>query len=539
MKSILSYLRVLLALSVVTTGSLSGIDTKNTRMMAQPAISKDNIAFVYAEDLWISKIDGSNPVRLTVDEGIESDPVFSPDGKLIAFSAQYDGNTDVFVIPSGGGVPKRLTWHPGNDLVRGFTRDGSSVLFLTQRTVFTDRYAELYTVKVTGGFPEKVQIPNAYFASYSPDGKMMVYSPLGPRYQQWKNYRGGTVSTLWIYSFTDRSVVRIPQPAGGCNDADPIWIGNKIYFTSDRNGEFNLFIYDISSKEIKQLTSFTDFPVIKTSGSDNSIVFEQAGYLHILDLSSNAVKKLTIGIAADLLELRPRFVQGSNYVRRVDISPSGSRVVFDFRGEIVTLPAEKGDPRNITNTPGAHEKYPSWSPDGKTIAYFSDASGEYLLHLRSQDGKGEAKVLKVTGTGFYAYPRWSPDSKKIAYADNGRNLYILDVETGVISKIDSDELYFPGVFRDLMGNWSSDSRWLVYTKVLKTNFQQVFIYSVDQKRSFPVTDGLSDASEAVFDPGDEYLYLFASTDAGPVVNWFDLSSADMRMTNSIYLVTLP
>jgi tricorn protease len=538
MKSIFTYLRVLLVLLIVSTGSISGIDTKNTRMMSQPAISSSHIAFIYAEDLWISNLDGSNPVRLTVDEGIESNPVFSSDGKLIAFSAQYDGNTDVFIIPAEGGIPKRLTWHPGDDIVRGFTPDGGSVLFLSQRTVFTDRYAELYTVKITGGFPEKVQIPNAYFASYSPDGKMMVYSPISPRYQQWKNYRGGTISTLWIYSFTDHSVVKIPQPSGGCNDADPMWIGNKIYFTSDRVGEFNLFKYDPITKDIWQLTNFEDFPVIKASASANAIVFEQSGYLHIFDLQSNTTKKLTIGIAADLLELRPRYVQGTNYIRRVDISPTGSRVVFDFRGEIVTLPAEKGDPRNITLTTGVHEKYPSWSPDGKTIAYFSDASGEYMLHLRSQDGKGDARAIKVTGTGFYAYPRWSPDSKKIAYADNGRNLYILDAETGVIKKIDSDDLYAPGVFRDFMGDWSSDSKWIAYTKILKTNFRQVLIYSLDQQKSFPVTDGLSDASEPVFDPNGEYLYLFASTDAGPVVNWFDLSNQDMTMTSSIYLVTL-
>lgn len=538
MKRVSGFLLVLLVIQALTANILSGIDTKNTRMMSQPAISGSHIAFIYAEDLWIANLDGTNPVRLTVDEGIESNPVFSRDGKLIAFSAQYDGNTDVFIIPAEGGIPKRLTWHPGDDIVRGFTPDGNSVLFLTQRTVFTDRYAELYTVKITGGFPEKVQIPNAYFACYSPDGKMIVYSPISPRYQQWKNYRGGTISTLWIYSFTDKTVVKIPKPNEGCNDADPMWIGNTIYFNSDRNGEFNLFSYDISTKEVKQLTSYKDFPIIKASAGGNSIVFEQAGYLHTYDLTSNAAKKLTIGIAADLLELRPRYVQGTSYIRRVDISPTGSRVVFDFRGEIVTLPAEKGDPRNITLTPGVHEKYPSWSPDGKTIAYFSDASGEYMLHLRAQDGKSEAKALKLTGTGFYAYPRWSPDSKKIAYADNGRNLYVLDIETGVIKKIDSDDLYAPGVFRDLMGDWSSDSKWIAYTKILKTNFKQVFIYSLDQQKSFPVTDGLSNASEPVFDPAGEYLYLFASTDAGPVVNWFDLSNQDMTMTNSIYLVTL-
>jgi tricorn protease len=515
-----------------------GINTSDTRMMSQPAISANHIAFIYAEDLWIANRDGSQPRRLTVDEGIESNPHFSPDGGLIAFSAQYDGNTDVYIIPVEGGVPVRLTWHPGTDLVRGFTPDGKSVLFASQRSVFSARYYQLYTVKVTGGPAEKLEIPNAWTATYSPDGRFMAYTPLSPQYLQWKHYRGGTISTIWVYSFGDHSVVKIPQPQGGCNDAEPMWWQGKIFFTSDRNGEFNLFSYDIASKEVVQLTSFTDFPIMKAQVDNGKIIFEQKGYLHTFDIASNAEKKLTLAIAADLLEIRPRFVQGTNYIRSADISPSGSRAVFDFRGDIVTLPAEKGDPRNITLTTAIHEKYPSWSPDGKSIAYFSDATGEYTLDIKSQDGKGEQKSFKLNGTGFYAYPVWSPDNKKIAYCDNGRNLYIIDIESGSVTKIDADEVYAPGPFRKLFGAWSSDSKWIVYTKLLKTNFRMVRLYSVDQKMSYPVSDGMSDASEPVFDANGEYLYFFASTDAGPVVNWFDLSNQDMRMTNSIYLATL-
>ncbi|MCC6836213.1 MAG: PD40 domain-containing protein [Cytophagales bacterium] len=523
---------------LLLTLSAFGIDVKDTRLLSQPAISDTHVAFIYAEDLWVANVDGSNPRRLTVDEGIESLPAFSPDGKLIAFSAQYDGNTDVFIIPVEGGVPARLTWHPGNDWVRGFTPDGKQVVFASQRTVFTNRYQQLFTVSINGGFPVQIEIPNAFQGVFSPDGKKIAYSPLSPAYKQWKHYRGGTISTLWIFSSDDKSAIKIPQPTEGCNDSDPMWIGNTIYFRSDRNGEFNLFSYDVSSRAVVQITKFTDFPVVNVGFNKNKIVLEQSGYLHLLDVGTQAPKKLTIGIAADLLELRPRYLKGGTYVRSGDISPSGARVVFDFRGDIITVPAEKGDARNITLTTNVHEKFPTWSPDGKSIAYFSDASGEYELHIQPQDGKEKIKAFKLNGAGFYAYPHWSPDGKKISYVDNSRSIYVIDVGTGVSKKIDSDELYSPGVFRELFGNWSADSKWIAYDKLTETNFKRVYLYSIEQGKSFAVTDGLSDASEPKIDPSGKYLYFFASTDAGPVVNWFDQSNNDMRVTNGIYLVTL-
>ena len=522
----------------MTTSMLLGIDPTDTRLMEQPAISQDHIAFIYANDLWVAQADGSQPRRLTISEGTESSPHFSPDGSIIAFSGQYDGNTDVFTVPVEGGVPKRLTWHPYADEVAGFTPDGKSVLFLSMRTTHTYRFQQLFTVPLEGGFPEKLVIPNAYHACYSPDGKYMVYTPIGDRFREWKNYRGGTQSRLWIFSFDDYSVVEIPKPEGGSNDIDPMWIGDRIYFLSDRNGEFNLFSYQTGTGEIRQWTHYEDFPIIDASNHNDRIIFEQAGYLHTFDTGSATEMKLTIGIATDLLELRPRYVKGERYIRSAHISPSGARAVFDFRGEIITVPADKGDPRNLTQTTTAHEKYPAWSPDGKLVAYFSDQSGEYALHLKPQDGQGDARIIPLNGTGFYADIHWSPDSKFITFVDNGRNFYMMDVASGISTKIDTDELYRPGVFRPAHGDWSSDSKWVAYTRLTGTNFQRIFLYSVDQKRAFAVTDGLSEATEPVFDRGGKYLYFFASTDAGPVVNWFDQSNADMRMTNNIYLATL-
>ena len=242
--------------SALFSGSLYGINTSDTRMLQQPAISESHIAFIYAEDLWVANLDGTQPRRLTIDEGVESNPAFSPDGKLIAFSAEYDGNRDVFLVPVEGGVPLRLTWHPGPEAVQGFTPDGGNVLFTSQRNVFTNRYLQLFKVPVTGGYPVQLEIPNASRACYSPDGKFMAYTPLGEAFRQWKNYRGGTISTIWIFSFEDHSVKEIPKPEGGCNDTYPMWIGKNIYFLSDRNGEFNLFEYDRGSAEVKTADEF-------------------------------------------------------------------------------------------------------------------------------------------------------------------------------------------------------------------------------------------------------------------------------------------
>lgn len=536
-KNTFSSFLTLLALILFSISAFS-VNTTDTRLMHQPAISAAHIAFVYANDLWVANADGSNPRRLTSDAGVESSPYFSPDGKTIAFSAEYDGNTDVFTIPVEGGFPQRLTWHPSGDFVRGFTPDGKAILFASSREDFSMRYLQLFTIPVNGGFPTKLVIPNAHQAVYSPDGRRMAYTPLSPRFQQWKNYRGGTVSNIWVFDFKSHETIKIPQAEGRSNDWNPLWAGDHIYFLSDRNGEFNLYSYHITNKVITQLTQFEDFPVNSANLHGSKIIFEQAGKLHVFDFASRNTTTLKVGIAAELSELRPRFVKGAQNIRSAHISPSGSRAVFGFRGEIITVPAEKGDPRNITETTGVHEKYPSWSPDGKNIAFFSDETGEYKLHIRPQDSKGDSRVFPLNGTGFYAFPEWSPDGKYITFTDNGRNFYLIDSNTGAIKKIDADDLYVPGAFRNIHGNWSSDSRWIAYTKVTSTHFRKVYIYSIDEGKSYPITDGLSDADSPSFDPEGKYLIFLASTDAGPVINWFDQSSHDMRMTNSIYLAAL-
>jgi tricorn protease len=516
----------------------SAIDTSHTRMLSQPALSARHLAFIYAGDLYVCDLDGRNVRRLTSDEGIERAPAFSPDGSQLAFSAEYDGNVDVFVVPVTGGVPRRLTWHPGPDVVQGFTPDGMRVLFTTPRAVFTTRYTQLFTVPVAGGVETALPIPHASRGSYSADGRRIAYNPLNPAHLQWKRYRGGSVATITIYDPTTHATERIAQPASRANDVDPQWLDAAIYFRSDRDGEFNIYRFEPASKQVTRLTSHDDFPVLGISAAAGRIAYEQAGYLHLYDVKAKQARTLTIGIGADLVELRPRFVKGPEWIRAMSVSPSGARVALEYRGEIVTVPAEKGDPRNITATVGVHERAPEWSPDGRSLAYFSDAGGEYALHIRAQDGKGEAKVVPLSGSGFYDAPVWSPDSTRIAFRDNGRSLYVLQVATGKVSTVVTEPIYRPGAFSDTTYSWSPDSRWLAYTTTSRAQIQAARLWSAETQQSFPISDGLSDVGEPVFDRSGKYLYLLGSTDAGPVRDWFSQANADMRATSALYLVVL-
>jgi tricorn protease len=467
---------------------------------------------------------------------VESNPAFSPDGATIAFSAQYDGNTDVYVVPVQGGAPRRLTWHPGADVVQGFTPDGRRVLFTSPRAVFTTRHTQLFTVSLDGGMPDALPIPNAAGGAYSPDGRRLAYNPLAPRFEQWKQYRGGTVSRIWLFDVASHEVEKVPQPATRANDVDGMWIGGTLYFRSDRAGEFNLFSYVPGSGAVRQLTTHRDFPVLRASAGGGKIVYEQAGYLHLFDPATSGTRRLTIGVSSDLRETRPRFVKGARWIRNATISPTGARAAFEFRGEIVTVPAEKGDARNLTSSPGTHERIPAWAPDGTRVAYFSDASGEYELTIVPHDGKGEVRTIKPGGAGFYTNLQWSPDSRKVAYTDNAQALYVMDLEKGVPAKVAAAKVYGP--VSPVTFGWSPDSKWLAYTVNTQALAMALSIYSLEQARSFPVTDGLAEVSDPVFDRSGKYLYLFGSTDAGPVLDWFAQSTAENRRTRNVYLVVL-
>ncbi len=513
------------------------VSTTDTRLLAQPAVSADRVAFIYAGDLWTARHDGSDVRRITTADGDETNPVFSRDGKWLAFAGNYDGNVDVYLVPVAGGEPRRLTWHPGPDLPQDFSPDGANVLFTSNRSDFSQRYSQLWTVPVAGGPAVKLPIPNAAQATYSPDGRWIAYNPIGRRFEQWKGYRGGTVSQLWLIDTRTWEIEKVPQPAGRSNDVDAMWLEpNVVWFRSDRDGEFNLYRYDRSAKTVTQVTRHTDLPVIAASAGAGRIAYEQAGWLHLLDPASGQARKVTIGVSADLRETRPRWVKGAGFVRNASLSPSGARVAFEMRGEIVTVPAEKGDPRNLSNTPGAHERSPAWSPDGKQVAYVSDQGGEYRLHLVPQDGKGNHRVIPLTGAGFYEGLTWSPDGKRIAYVDNSQSVYVLDVASGRSTRVGGHQTYTPLEAPEY--SWSPDSKWLAYWVFSRPLVTTLYLYDADQNRSTALTDGLSEVSQPVFERNGKYLYLLASTDAGPALDWFAQSTNGLRRTRGIYAVAL-
>ncbi len=501
-------------------------------LLQKPAVSSTHVIFSFAGDLWSVPRAGGEARRLTVGPGIETDPCFSPDGSQIAFTGEYDGNVDVFVMPAAGGAPKRLTWHPGADVAAGWTPDGKRVLFHSGRDTAMDG-ERLFTVPPAGGFPEEIPLPIAVEGSYSPDGSHLAYVPLFQWQEAWKRYRGGQTKKIWIADLADSSVVAIPRD--NSNDFDPMWIGDKVYFLSDRSGPVSLFCYDTRSKQVKQLVENRGLDLKSASAGPGAIVYEQFGSLHLYDLKSGKAKPVEVRLAGDLGEVRPHYVNVAKRMGEPDISPTGARAVFSARGEIITVPAEKGDARNLTNTAGANEREPAWSPDGKTIAYFSDESGEYTLHLRDQTGlRDVVKIGLGTKPAFYTLPRWSPDSKKIGYVDNHLDIWYVDVEQKKPVHVDRD-YYFS--YRDVVLSWSPDSKWLAYKKQLKSHMSAVYLFSLADGRSHQVTDGMSEARDPVFDKEGKYLYFSASTDSGASMEP-DIQSFSRPVNRNIYLVVL-
>jgi tricorn protease len=511
-----------------------GAQTEKPLLLQKPTINRTHVVFSYAGDLWIAPREGGEARRLTVGPGIETDPYFSPDGTLIAFSGEYDGNVDVYVVPATGGVPRRLTWHPDADRVVGWTPDGKRILFSSSRHSYT-RVSRLFTVPVEGGFPEEVPLPMAEQGSYSPDGSRLAYVPLRPAFIAWKRYRGGRTTPIWIADLKDSRIEKIPRD--NSNDFYPMWVGDRIYFLSDRNGRFSLFAYDLKTRQVREVVPNSGMDFKSASAGPDAIVYEQFGSLNLYDLKTGRTRRIPITLAGDLPTIRPSFERVARSIRDAGLSPTGVRAVFEARGEILTVPVEKGDIRNLTNSPGVADRYPAWSPDGRRIAYFSDESGEYALHIADQSGLGPTEKIPLDNPpSFYYSPVWSPDGKKIAYTDARLNLWYMDLEKKTPVKVDTDTYSKPE--RTLDPSWSPDSRWIAYTRQLRNHFRAVFIYSVEENKSRQVTDGMSDARYAAFDPNGELLYFTASTDTGPASGWLDMSGFNRPVSRNVYVIVL-
>jgi tricorn protease len=529
-----------LAVAIACAASAQPASIPPPLLLQTPSLSAKQIVFAYAGSLWTVPREGGDARRLVSgDPGYANNPLFSPDGSLVAFTGNFDSNEDVYVVPAAGGEPRRLTTHPGTDVALAWTPDGKRILFRTTREAYS-RFEKLYTVSVDGGFPEELPLPMGVQGAYSADTRQLAYVPTwnrrggaGDAYIAIKNYRGGKTSPIWIAQLSDSSVT--PLPRDNSNDFNPLWIGDKIYFLSDRAGATTLFGYDVKSRAVTQLIKNDGFDLKSAGAGPGAIVYEQFGALHLYDLASGRTRAVPVTVNTDLPQTRPQLEKiPSRQLAQASLSPTGARAVFEVRGEILTVPAEKGDIRNVTRTPAVADRDPSWSPDGKTLAYFSDESGEYQLHLRDQGGLGPVRKIDLgPSPSFFYNPSWSPDSKQIAYSDKRGALWLLDVAAGKPVQFDTDIRSRAPALR-----WSPDNKWLAYTKSLPNNHRAVFVYSLEKKEVTQFTDGMSDVRSPDWDKSGKYLYFTASTDLGLSSVGFNMSSNRRPVTRAVYLAVL-
>ncbi|UTW57839.1 PD40 domain-containing protein [Kordiimonas sp. SCSIO 12603] len=533
----MNYKKALMGLLTVTAISTSALADSHT-LYREPTVSKDHIVFSYAGDLWRVNRAGGEAERLTTGVGIESTPFFSPDGSKVAFTGEYDGNTDVYVIDTNGGTPKRLTYHPGADVIRGWSRDGKDVLFSSGRNSYAN-FVRLFTVSAENvELPAQLPLPSAEKGSFSPNSDYLAYEPLSQWQQAWKRYRGGQQDKIWIAKLADSSTEKVPSEASV--DKNPMWVGDKVYFISDRDsklGDFRLFVYDTKRKSVKQALTQKGMDIKSASaGPDGIIAFEQFGTIHLFDTKTGKASKVDITLNADVTAVRPRYTNVSNRIANAHISPSGKRAVFEARGEILTVPEKKGDVRNITRTTGAMERDPAWSPDGQSIAYLSEATGEYALHIRDQKGEKDERIIKLPPM-FYRSPIWSPDSKKITLTDHGNILWYIDISADVPEAVKVDKNIISS-FDTMAPSWAPESDWITYSKQLPNLLRAVFVYSLDSGEIHQITDGMSDARHPTFDKNGKYLYFTASTNIGETISFADMSGLGRQTTRSVYAAVL-
>ncbi len=538
-KKLANLVTFLLALTSLSFGPQEG------RVLRFPAVSADQIVFSYAGDLYTVTLAGGVARKLTsYYEGYEAFARFSPDGKSIAFTGEHDGNREVYLIPAEGGAPKRLTYTPSlgrddisdrmgpNNLVMGWTPDGKNVVFRSRMREWNDFNGQLYLVPSTGGASAELPLPRGGFCSFSPDGTKLAYNRIFREFRTWKRYRGGMADDIWIYDFVSKKVENITNnPA---LDLIPMWSGDRVYFVSDRDEHkrVNLYVYDLRSKETRKLTTFTDYDIKFPSLGPNAIVFENGGYIYKFDLATEKTDKVPVIISDDAIGARSRLAKVGDQITNYEISPDGKRALFGAHGEIFTVPAQFGNVRNLTGTPGVHERAPKWSPDGKWVAYISDRSGEDEIYLLAQDGTGEPQQLTKNADTYKYQIFWSPDSKKIMWSDRLQRLLYVDVATkAVVEVVKAERFEVPHYV------WSTDSRWISYTKPEVDVMSKVYLYSLDTKKTSEVTDGWYQSGYPTFSSDGKYLFFVSDRDFNPVYSQTEWNHAYLAMSR-VYFVTL-
>jgi tricorn protease len=512
---------------------LGGDTQQGTRFLRQPSVSATGIAFVHANDIWIVGREGGTARRLTSDDGAETEPAFSPDGRAIAFTGEYEGNQDVYVVAVEGGQPRRLTWHPGEDVVQGWTPDGD-ILFRSGREAVPTRLWRFFTVSPEGGFPEALSVHQAYQGEMSDDGAWLAYQEIGLWDPEWRNYRGGQAQPVRVVS-TGTLELRTP-PWEGERHLDPTWMDGTVYYMSERDWASNVWSYDPATGQDRQLTFHADFDVKSLDAGHGVVVYEQAGYLHELTAANGSTRQLEIHAEADQNWARTRWVDvPAAQLSNARLSPTGKRALFEHRGEIFTVPVEEGGWRNITQSPGVADRHPVWSPDGSRIAWFNDAEGEYGLVVADQDG-GNARRVPVADPTFYFVPEWSPDGSKLAFTDTDYRVLVMDLASGAVSHVDTDRYAHPE--RTMNPVWSPDSRYIAYARRLDTQLRTIVVHDTESGERHELTEGMADAISPVWDVSGDYLYFLASTNYGLNTGWLDMTSYDRPVTRGLYVAVL-
>ena len=512
------------------------------RVMRFPAIHGNQIVFTFAGDLYSVHSDGGIARKLTSHIGYEMFPKFSPDGKHIAFTGQYDGNTEVYIIPSEGGIPKRLTYTATldrddiadrmgpNNIVMAWTPDGKHITYRSRKQSFNSFKGQLFNVPVGGGLSTEIALSTGGFCSYSPDGTKLAFNRVFREFRTWKYYKGGMADDIRIVDLKNGKIEIIAESE--CQDIFPMWTGNEIFFLSDRDRRMNLFVYNLQSKETEKLTDFKEYDIKFPSHSPEFIVFENGGYIYKFDLKQRKAEKVSVRIANDQLFSRTEIKDVSKDIRSADISPNGERLIIAARGEVFSLPANKGITYNLTQTPGVHERNVSWSPDGKYIAYISDKSGEFEIYIQKQDGSEPARqVTKGADTYIFSF-QWSPDSKKILFHDRKYRLSMMDIENSKVTLIDR------GKYGNISSyDWSPDNKWIVYNYPADNYYNVIKLYNLETSNKYDVTDNWHNSRGPVFSSDGKYLLFVSARDFNPIYSQLEWNHAYVDM-NKIYLVTL-